>query len=70
MIFDLANRFARSKQLLSCHHYYYDSMRTNLKLAGFALFARSSYFNMIGRGKGGKEKGKGLSKCNRPSLVG
>ena len=26
------------------------------------MFAHSSHFNMIGRGKGGKEKGKGLDK--------
>ena len=29
-IFDLANRFARSKQLLSCHHHDGYSMNTNL----------------------------------------
>ena len=40
-------------------------MRTNLKFARFARSTLSltlSYINMIGRGKGGKEKGKGLDK--------
>ena len=32
------------------------------KLAQFILFIHSSDFHMIGRGKGGKEKGKALYK--------
>ena len=55
--FDLATRFARFKQLLSC----WGDINVK-KLARSALFAHSSCFSMIGRGKGGKEKGKGLNK--------
>ena len=48
-------------------------MCTLENLARFALFAHSLvgiYFNIIGRGKGGKEKGKGQDIGQVPSFVG
>ena len=50
-IFDLANRFARSKQLL-CRD---DNNIRKLNSLDPLRSLTPSYFNMIGRGKGGKE---------------
>ena len=58
-IFDLANRFARSKQLLSCCCCWLPTLE---KLVYPICLLTPLNFNMIGRGKGGKEKGKGLDK--------